>query len=539
MIKKLLALLFLITVSSLYAQEDAWVYFTDKPDTNYYLANPLEMLTQKALDRRENQNIALDETDVPISEAYILAVSEAQGITVMAKSKWLNALHIRGTEDAINNLTTLDFVDHVDFANKNLNTSGRPQQIIEQQEFNELQDIQADFDYGDSGNQIMMLNGHLLHHDGYTGAGITIAVLDSGFPGVNTAQPFQRLLNNNLILGGYDFVSRSEDFYTANNHGTLVLSTMGGYTEGELTGTAPDAFYYLFRTEDATSENPVEESYWVEAAEAADSLGVDVINTSLGYFQYDNPDYSYTFEDINGQTAFISRGADMAFAKGMICVTSAGNSGNFAHPNIGVPADALTTLTVGAVTPEGQYATFSSIGPTADMRIKPDVVAQGQNAVMANEDGEIILAGGTSFSSPITAGLVACLWQALPDKTNAEIIAIVRQSADRYNNPDGQYGYGIPDFALALQDGLQVASFKKDKIIIYPNPANSVIKIYNTIQSDKTATITLYNSLGQLVLEEIISSNKQTVTVDNLSNGMYNYTITSGEYLYTGKLIKQ
>ena len=538
MIKKLLVLLLLVTVSSLYAQEDAWVYFTDKPDADYYLNNPLEMLSQKALDRRENQGIALDETDVPISEAYILAVSETEGITVMAKSKWLNALHIRGTEDAVNSLTELDFVDFVDFANKNLNTSGRPQEIVQQQEFNELQDVQADFDYGNSGNQIMMLNGHLLHEDGYTGAGMTIAVLDSGFPGVNTAQPFQRLFDNNLILGGYDFVARSEDFYTANNHGTLVLSTMGAYTEGELIGTAPDAFYYLFRTEDATSENPVEESYWVEAAETADSLGVDVINTSLGYFKYDNPDYSYTYEDINGQTAFISRGADMAFTKGMICVTSAGNSGNLSHPNIGVPADAFNTLTVGAVTPEGEYATFSSIGPTADMRIKPDVVAQGQNAVLSNEEGEITIAGGTSFSSPITAGLVACLWQALPNKTNAEIIAIVKQSADHYNNPNEQYGYGIPDFALGLENGLQATVFEKDKIIIYPNPTSSDITLYN-IPNNKTASFRLYNNIGQLVLEDTVSLNKQTVLLNNLSNGMYNYTITSGEYLYTGKLIKQ
>lgn len=538
MIKKLLVLLLLVIVNFLYAQEDAWVYFNNKPDADYYLANPLEMLSQKALDRREQQDIALDETDVPISEAYILTVTETEGITVMAKSKWLNSLHIRGTEEAINSLTTLDFVDYIDFANKNLNTSGRPQHIVQQQEFDEIEEVQVDFDYGDSGNQIIMLNGHLLHQEGYTGAGMTIAVLDSGFPGVNTTQPFQRLFDNNLILGGYDFVARSSDFYSANNHGTLVLSTMGGYTEGQLTGTAPDAFYYLFRTEDATSENPVEESYWVEAAETADSLGVDVINTSLGYFKYDNPNYSYTFEDINGQTAFISRGADMAFAKGMICVTSAGNSGNLANPNIGVPADAITTLTVGAVTPEGQYATFSSVGPTADMRIKPDVVAQGQNAVMANENGEVILAGGTSFSSPITAGLVTCLWQALPDKTNAEIIEIVKQSADHYNNPDGQYGYGIPDFALALQESLQKVNFEKDKIVLFPNPASSNITLYN-ITNNTIVTFKLYNNLGQLVLEDTISSNKQTVLLNNLSNGMYNYTITSGEDSYTGKLIKQ
>lgn len=290
-------LLFILFVnSSIYAQiEDAWVYFTDKPDEAYYLANPIEMLTQRALDRRTNQNIALDSRDIPISQAYINSITAANGITVMAKSKWLNALHIRGLQSDIQALASLSFVDSVDFANHALNPGGR---ISSSNRVGKVQDkfeTQANFNYGNSSNQVQMLNAHLLHQQNYTGQGKIVAILDGGFPAVDVIAPFQRLRDNNLILGGYNFPDRSDVIYTRHNHGTNVLSTMAGYVDGQLVGTAPDAQYYLFITEDVNSENPVEESYWVEAAELADYYGVDVINSSLGYWDYDNANYSYTY----------------------------------------------------------------------------------------------------------------------------------------------------------------------------------------------------------------------------------------------------
>lgn len=536
--KKYILITLLLTVTVTFAQEDAWVYFTDKPDTEFYLANPLEMLSQKALDRRAAQGIPLDDKDVPLSQDYFTEVSNAPGIIVMAKSKWLNALHVRGSVDAINALTAFDYVASVDFANNLLNMPGRGIMPAPSNPVNKVLETAENFNYGTSSNQVEMLNGHILHQQGYTGAGITIAILDSGFPWVNTAQPFQRLFDNNLILGGYDFVNNSDFFYGANSHGTLVLSTMGGYTEGQLVGTAPDAFYYLFRTEDAGSENPVEESYWVEAAEMGDSLGVDVINTSLGYFDYDNPGYNYTYEDIDGQTAFITRGANIAFTRGMLCVTSAGNSGSSFNPHIAVPADAPNTLTVGAVDAQEQYAPFSSIGPTYDMRVKPDVMARGVASVLSNTAGEITAANGTSFSSPITAGLVACLWQALPDKTNAEILQIIKESADRYSNPNVQYGYGIPDFALALQEALGINNNEIQKFILYPNPAVSNVNI-DASHPFGTAVITIYNSLGQVVQESTISQETPLFTIENLAKGIYSYSISSHGNVHTGKLIKK
>ncbi|AWG27317.1 S8 family serine peptidase [Flavobacterium kingsejongi] len=520
------------------AQQDAWVYFTAKPNAQQYLDNPLQMLSQRALDRRANQNIPLDSKDLPVYEPYSAAIAAASGITVMAKSKWLNALHIRGAQNDINALLTLDFVTRIDFANKALNVAGKNTIQSSVTMANKNQETAANFNYGTSSNQIQMLNGQLLHQQGYTGSGKIIAVLDAGFPGVNTAQPFQRLLNNNQILGGYDFVNRNENMYTGNSHGTMVLSTMGGYKENSLVGTAPDASYYLFITENAASENPLEESLWVEAAEMADSLGVDVINTSLGYNNYDNPAYSYTYADMNGTTSFIARGADIAFSRGMIVVVSAGNDGSTAWHYIATPADAFNVLTVGAVTATENYAAFSSVGPTADGRIKPDVMAQGQAAVVSGTTGTIATNNGTSFSGPIIAGMVASLWQALPTKTNVEIVQIIRQSSDRFTAPNDQYGYGIPDFAQALSTTLAVADSVLEPFVAYPNPVDAILYFKLPVTTDK-ATLTLYNSFGQMIAQKEINAEHPSIEVGNLNTGIYFYSLAAANGTRTGKISKK
>ena len=502
---KKLVLLFLFFLSqNIFSQEDAWVYFTDKPDAQFYLDNPLEMLSQRALDRRTSQGIALDILDVPIHQLYVDQIIASSGIEVKAKSKWMNAVHVRGSIEDIDALTDLTFVSNIQFANRSLNTQNRIANSSENKVVNKQLDVQENFAYGNSSNQIQMLNGHLLHQQDYTGTGKIIAVMDAGFPNVNTASSFQRIRDNNQILGGYNFVARNDNVYTSNSHGTLVLSLMAGYVENQLVGTAPDANYYLFITEDSADENPVEESYWVEAAELADSLGVDVINTSLGYFAYNNPNYSYTYADMNGVTSFISRGADIAFSRGMICVTSAGNSGNSANPNISTPADAINTLTVGAVNASGVYASFSSIGPSADNRIKPDVVAQGVGATVATSTGTIGVANGTSFSSPITAGLVTCLWQSLPTLTNVEILQLVKQSASIYSNPTAQLGFGIPNFYSAFQAGQLLSN---EEIIpaafsVYPNPFEEQLTI--ELESDSFGQLQMYTGTGQLILQKEI-----------------------------------
>ncbi|MBP6662803.1 MAG: S8 family serine peptidase, partial [Paludibacter sp.] len=475
----------------------------------------------------------------PIFPSYITQITNATGITVMAKSKWLNALHIRGSVTDIQQLASLTFVNNIQFADKTLNSGALPKNASSQsyQAVNKTLDTQITFAYGNSSNQISMLGGDLLHQQDFTGTGKTIAVLDAGFPGVNTAVPFQRLFTNNLILGGYNYVDQSTNFYTGGSHGTLVLSTMGGYVENSLVGTAPDASYYLFITEDVASENPVEESYWVEAAEEADRLGVDIINTSLGYFGYDNPNYSYSYEDMNGITAFASRGADVAFSRGIICVTSGGNTGSTANAHIAVPAESLHTLAVGAVTASGFYASFSSIGPTFDGRVKPEVAAQGVQAVVSDPTGAIGLANGTSFSGPITAGMVACLWQALPTKTNAEIIQIIKQSASIYANPTPQLGYGIPNYNTALSTTLGINAVEKGIVMLYPNPANDILN-FNIQRFSANAIIEIYSALGQRVLETKVASANGSITVSPLSSGIYFCRITSGTSTSIIKFIK-
>ena len=536
--KKLL-LFTLLVFNFGFSQEDAWVYFNDKPNAAFYLSNPLQMLSQRALDRRTAQGIILDNTDVPIAQTYIDQVTAATGITVMAKSKWLNALHVRGTQADIQLLTNLTFVNHIQFANTSLNSrhSNTIQKTTVIQPVNKQLEVLTDFNYGGSSNQIQMLNGHLLHQQNYTGQGKIVAIMDGGFPGVNTASPFQRLRDNNLILGGYNFPDRNTSIYTRNSHGTSVLSCMAGYVDNQLVGTAPDAQYYLFITEDTYSENPVEESYWVEAAEMADSLGVDVINTSLGYFEYDNPDYSYSYSDMNGIKTFAARGADKAFSKGMICVTSAGNSGNSANPHIATPADAITTLTVGAVDSSENYVSFSSIGPSFDGRVKPDVCAKGYLASVSNASGNIVNANGTSFSSPILAGMVATFWSAVPNMTNAQIVQFVKESADIYANPTIYKGYGVPDFQLALTNALSVDSYENDSIILYPNPVQDRLTIVFP-ESETTSKLVLYNNIGQQLEEFVISETNPTIYLDNLASGLYFYQLKAANKTTQGKLLK-
>lgn len=537
--KNLLAILLLSVTFSAFSQEDAWVYFVDKPNYQFYFDNPLAMLSQRSLDRRTTQNIALDLKDVPVYQEYIDQITAQNGIEVKAKSKWLNCLHVRGSEESIEALSNLSFVSVVKFADESLNQSNR---IYTQQKINSVNkvlDTQTAFAYGNSGNQIQMLNGHLLHQQDFTGSGKIIAVMDAGFPNVNTVAPFERLRDNNQLLGGYNFVARNENFYNGNSHGTLVLSTMGGYIENELVGTAPDSQYYLFITEDVASENPVEESNWVEAAELADSLGVDIINTSLGYFEYDNPNYSHTYDDMTGDSAFMSRGLNIAFSRGMICVASAGNSGNSGNPNVAVPAEAFNAFAIGAVQFDESFATFSSIGPSFDGRVKPDVMAQGLNSVLSNTSGAITTASGTSFSGPIMAGMIASFWQAIPWATNVQVLEFVKQSADKFLNPTPQFGYGIPDFQAALNLALlSVNENIKSNFVLFPNPTHDTIT-FQSPNNFEDGKISFYNNLGQLVLEKNDIDQSQTIDVSDLISGIYYYNFISENSSSSGKLIKK
>ncbi|KQB44009.1 Subtilisin-like serine protease [Flavobacterium daejeonense] len=537
---KKIALSFFVLIPLLvFSQQDAWVYFKSKANESYFCNNPLEMLSQRALDRRTRQNIVLDFKDIPINQDFVAIVNKVTDIKVMAKSKWMNAIHVRGSQTAINSLQQYDFVAQIDFADKSLNNSAKivSEGNVVLNKTNKQKKEKSILATTAFATQIEMLNGQYLHQQNYKGSGKIIAVLDAGFLGVDSAPAFKRIRENNQILGGYNFVARDNSLYAHDTHGTNVLSTMAAYTENALIGTAIDASYYLFVTEDSASENPVEESLWVEAAEKADSLGVDIINTSLGYSDFDNPAYNLTYSERDGKTAFISKGAEIAFSRGMLVVVSAGNEGSTSEPHISAPADAFSVITVGAVHANQQKAAFSSIGPTSDGRIKPDVMALGQNIIVSDENGNPVYSNGTSFSAPIISGMLACLWQAYPDVSNQEIRDLVLQSSNLYASPNNNYGYGIPDFNWALNNGNDVRKQQFEYFVAYPNPTADLFSIHFP-PNFNSATIWLFNALGQQIFEKKIKETESAFSVETLSNGIYFYKIQSELFSKEGKVIK-
>ncbi len=536
---KVISILILVLNFYVNAQEeDAWVYFTDKPNVASALANPISILTQEAIDRKNTHNVAIDARDVPVNETYITQLKNQNGITVLAKSKWLNCVHVRGNQADIAALNTLSFVQEIDFADATLNTTKQVPITSNKWETEKVSQSQTNFVYGTAANQIQMLNGDHLHLQNYTGTGMVIAVLDAGFPGVDTMDGFERLRDNGGILGGYDFFDRNTDVYanTTSSHGTLVLSNMAGFIENQYVGTAPDAQYYLFRTENAPAENPLEESLWVEAAERADSLGVDVINTSLGYKTYDNPAYSHSNTDLDGFTTYITRGANIAYEKGMLLITSAGNAGS---SGLSAPADSPYVFTIGAVKADETYASFSSVGSAIQPTQKPDVVAQGQASAVILPNDSIVTANGTSFSSPTLAGAIACLWQALPSFTNEQIMQIVRETASQYNNPDYFLGYGIPDFAQALTQGtlMVAAPFNTRFFQVFPNPVTHTLQVI--AYENTSASYQIYNTLGQKVKEGILTSLNSTIDFSALQKGMYWLAIHSKSSSKTFSILKK
>lgn len=507
----IICVLFYLAFAKAYSQElHAWIYFTDKPNVSASIANPSTILTQKAIQRKTRHGIAIDARDVPMNQNYVSQIKSQTGITYKTQSKWFNCVHVTGLEADVNALTALNFVASIDFAD--------PTKTIQQPYRDKfVQTTTPPLAYGNATNQIDMIGLDELHNTGNTGTGVTIAVTDSGFPNVDTHLGFAQLRGNNGIAGGYDFVAGDHSFYGDHWHGARVLSIMAAHENGNFEGSAPDSQYYLFRTEDAGSETPAEMSYWVAAAERADSLGVDVMNVSLGYLTFDNSNENLTYADMDGQTAFISRGANVASEKGMIIVVSAGNSGNNTnHPYIAAPADADGAFSIGAVNSSSQKVNFSSVGPTADNRLKPNVMAQGSGTALINENGSLVSGSGTSYSAPLITGAIACLLQAFPNLTPQQIITAVEQSADNFTIPNNDYGYGIPDFGAVFQTlsaiEEQTADFNyfiKDQQLIVQLP-----------QEVPSVTARLYNLMGQEVWTGTIE-NEQAIDVNFLSSGVY------------------
>ena len=531
--------LFFLVINA-YAQEDALVFFLDKENVDAALQNPISILTQKAIDRKLMHNTPIDARDVPVNETYITTLKGIPGITVFAKSKWMNCVYVRGNLQDLDALEALDFVTHLEYADKSLNLVPIPGSSTKDKLSVENKANSIVYDYGAATNQVEMIAANYLHQQDFTGEGIDIAVLDSGFPGVLTNPAFDPILDQGRLLGTYNFISREESVDTSSSHGSKTFSDIGGYLQNQFVGTAPGGSFYLYVTEDVTQENPVEEAWWVEALERADSLGVRIVNTSLGYQDYDNPAYTHSYQDLDGFTTIAARGANHAFDKGMLLLTSAGNDGQ-SFGFVATPADAPGCLSIGAVDQDGEYAGFSSYGPNASGLRKPDVMAQGVSAAVVDQNGAVDFNSGTSFSSPIMAGAIASLWQSRPEVTNAQIMQIVRASAHLFENPTDLMGYGIPNFETAY-NALQIlgaqADFLEIQFAMYPNPAQDVVSFSLPLGIEK-ATVLIFTSIGQRVLSSEISTNQNTIDISDINSGTYIVSVESGGTKNSFKLIKK
>jgi serine protease AprX len=435
------------------------VKLRDKGTNPYSLSNPLQYLTQRSIDRRTRYGIAIDSTDLPITPRYIDSIRLAGTVTILNASKWLNQVAIQTTDAAaLARISSFPFVVSIGPlaprpgftetpVNKKLDAD-----LTEILNPNQSSIITADYyNYGQSYNQVHIHNGEFLHNRGFRGQGMRMAVLDAGFFNYLTLPTFDSVRNNGQILGTWDFVAGNASVNEDNSHGTSCFSAIAANMPGVFMGTAPKTSFYLYRTEDVGSEYPIEEQNWAAGMERADSLGIDISSTSLGYFTFDNAIFNYTYADMNGNNTLSARAADMAAKKGIICVIAAGNEGNSAWHFIITPSDADSVMAVGAVNVSGVVGSFSSYGPSSDGQIKPSVAAVGVGAVVANPStGQPTFGNGTSYACPNMAGLTTCLWQAFPEINNMGIINVMQAAATRATNPNDRVGYGIPDMKKAF-----------------------------------------------------------------------------------------
>ena len=486
-----------------------WIHFSDKNNSEFSIDNPSAFLSQRAIDRRTNQNIAFDFSDLPVNQNYIEQVLAIGNIAFLNKSKWLNAITIFTLDsNVLNEVRDLPFVSLVK-STKQIRGKNNIEynQVISSSE-KSSGDYYAD-KYGNSFNQIAMMNGHLLHDAGFEGQGMLVAVLDGGFEFANITFALQPIFNSGNIVSTKDFTDGDDFVFNGGTHGSSVLSCMAGNLAGNLYGTSPRAKYVLLKSEITSSEFIVEEYNYVAAAEYADSIGADIINSSLGYTQYDDPSTNHTYMDMDGNTTVVTIGADKAASKGILVVSAAGNSGNNPWYYISAPSDGDSVLCIGAVDAQELHASFSSYGPSADGRIKPNVVAQGRNAVVCDDSAGVKTASGTSFASPILAGLAASLWGAHPTATNMDIFYAIEKSADLFDNPNDSMGQGIPDFMKAheyLTDYLASKAQNNTSDIItfelFPNPSNADVSMKFLPKSAGLCGIKIFDEKGSIVFEK-------------------------------------
>lgn len=507
-----LILLSLLLISGLQLSAQAPRYvisFTDKHNSPYSLGAPSAYLSERALQRRTRQHISIDSTDLPVNPHYIDSILKAGNIQLLYTLRWTNQAVIRTSDaEALQQIQALPFVKAVNRSASRMmhddDMIGGRQRIITAPA---RQTGTTDIDYGSAYTQIHLHEGEYLHNRNMKGNGMMIAVLDAGFLSVNNSSAFASLRDNQQIIATRNFTDNTADVYPYDDHGTHCLSILAANLPGEMTGTAPEAAYVLLRTEEQDTEQPIEEVNWAAGAEFADSLGVDVISSSLGYNTFDDPAFNHIYAEMDGHSLAITRAADIAAAKGMIVVNSAGNEGNLSWRYLLAPADGDSVLTVGAVNSQRQAASFSSYGPSADGRVKPDVAGLGVGTSFITSDGNVGAGNGTSYACPVVAGLVACLWQAFPRRSNMEILQAVKASSSRYASPDNRIGYGIPNFHAAydtllrkeMADSAYIREQLAGQVIkVFPNPFTSSLHVYYQSTSTATVHLQLIDGIGRV-----------------------------------------
>jgi len=518
------------------------VALKDKGGNTYSFDDPSKYLSQRAVERRTRYHIPIDSTDIPVSSRYLDSIRSAGKVTILSTSKWLNQVLIETTDqDAIKKIRSFPFVKStagVGYRAANNNRRERENESVKP--LNTLANRPAGttgnlLDYGSNYNQIHIHEGEFLHNKGFRGETMQIAVLDAGFLEYKRITAFDSIRMNQQVLGERDFVSFDNSVNEDDSHGMYCLSTLCANWPGRMVGTAPKANYWLIRTENAASEYPIEEHNWVAGAEFADSTGSDMISSSLGYYDFDDASFNHSYNDFYKNTTMVSKGAALAAKKGMIVMNSAGNEGGNNWNYLIFPADADSVCAVGAVNTSGVIAGFSSQGYAG--KTKPNIVSVGAGTVIAGLNNQPSSGNGTSFSNPNVAGLIACLWQAFPAANNMKILDAVYKSADRYDNPDNRYGFGIPNFKTAyrlLKHEENVATYGNVWLFATPNPFTSTIDVRLIGQTDGQVTISISNTSGQVVAEKTLESEKEEVfnftffALANLPAGFYTLKYTDG-----------
>lgn len=518
----LIILALLISVLS-YSQRIAgnsyWFYFTDKNGNGFSVDQAHEFLSPESVNRRAFQSIPVDQNDLPVTQEYIDSL-KSLGLEIDYISKWLNGVLVSSNNQAlIDTLYKIDFIDTLMWIPDPLDTYLPEMPMSER--FDEAYANPPEYKYGNSFDQIHQLRIDALHEMGYTGKGVTLAILDAGFTDLEILPAFKIPLENGQISETRNFVN-NENIFAMHPHGMNVSSLIIANWPDTLMGIAPDVELILAATENPETETRIEEFSWIRGAEWADSLGADIINTSLGYTTFDDSSTNFSYQSMDGKTAHISIANSMTASRGMLSATSAGNSGNDDWYYIGAPADATDILSVGSVDKTGSLASFSSRGPSYDHRIKPEVVAMGTLAAVQGSDGTARFGSGTSFASPLMAGAAAVLWQAYPNLSAKDLMQSIIEAGNQYSTADAAYGYGIPNFKIAYGS---ISSVKTTSIIsdlkVFPNPFTNYINISLPQEIRGSHDLIIYDIQGRMMLQRIVEIPGRIDISTALKTGIY------------------